>query len=40
MSKSTSWGLGRSAQRLIGNVTGGQVIGDRLKAEIVGASGD
>lgn len=33
-------GPGPFGQRLIGNVTGGQVVGDRLKAEIVGASGD
>jgi hypothetical protein len=26
--------------RVIGNVTGGQIVGDRLKGEIMGASGD
>ena len=35
-----SMGLGPFGTRIIGNVTGGQFVGDRLKGEIVGASGD
>lgn len=33
-------GLGPFGVRVISNVTGGQLVGDRLKGEIVGASGD